>query len=231
MAFVRQLLLAFTVALCLASAAEMTFTADRFRISAGESATLSWQATPTQKTVLLGTGEVVPSGSMQISPTSTSSYTLVSDGPEGFSARTVTVEVTGARGAYFPSDEEQYRYPLSDQRTVHSRGDFLQEIFRLLQNDLAFSVRTYTAGNGVVIFLTNAAERGDLVTADERRRIRARRISFRLEVADRADQLAYTIKSLIEFQLRAEETWRKESQETWYQQKGRELLNRLASLP
>ena len=231
MAFLRQLLLALTAALCLASATELKFAADRSRISSGESATLNWQATPDQKTVLLGTGEVGPSGSLRISPAFTSSYTLVSDGPEGFSASTVTVEVTGMRGTDFPTDEEQYRYPLSDQRSVQSRVDFLQEIFRLLQSDLAFSVRTYTASNGDVVFLTNAAERADLVAVDERRRMRARRISYRLEVADRAGQLAYTIKLLIEFQLRAEETWRKESQEGLYQQNGRELLNRLAKLP
>ena len=231
MTFLRQLLLAVTAALYLARATELKFTADRSRISSGESATLSWQAKPGQKTVLLGSGEVGPSGSLRISPASTSSYTLVSDGREGFSARTLTVEVTGVRGTDFPTNEEQYLFPLSDQRSVHSRVDFLQEIFRLLQDGLSLSVRTYTASNGAVVFLTNAAERAELVAADERRRLRARRISYRLEVADRAGQMAYTLKLLIEFQLRAEETWRKENKEGLYQENGRELLKRLAKLP
>jgi hypothetical protein len=141
------------------------------------------------------------------------------------------VEVEGIRGTDFPSNEDQFGYPLSGQHGVHSKSEFLQETFNLLQNDLSFSVRTFTVEDGSVVFLTNSSERGDLIDADERRRVRARRISYRLEVADRPGQLAYTIKSLIEFQLRAEETWRKESREDLYQRKSKELLTRLSSLP
>jgi hypothetical protein len=231
MALSRQIFLATMAASCIARGAELQFSATPPHIGPGESATLNWRAPPGRKTVLLGTGDVAPSGSIQVSPPSTSSYTLVSDGPDGFSARTITIEVGGSRGADFPSDEAQFRYPLSDRRAVHSKSEFLEKAFSLLQNELAFSVRTYTEENGVIVFLTNSAEQADLVGADERRRMRARRISFRLEVADRPGQLAYTIKSLIEFQLRAEETWRKDDREDLYRRKGGDLLMRLAGIP
>jgi len=231
---VPPLLARFTIVVILTAAAksaELQFSAEKPRIAAGESTTLTWKATPGQKTILLGTGDVAATGSLSVSPSVTSNYTLLLDTASGLFARTLTIEVTGARGTDFPADEEQFRYPLSDQRAVRSPSAFLQEIFRLLQNDLAFSVRTYTAENGVVVFLTNLSTQADLISDAERRRLRARRIAYRLEVADRSGQLAWTVKSLIESQLRAEETWRKESDEALYQRKGRDLLSRLAGLP
>jgi hypothetical protein len=231
MAISSKLPIALISVVCLTQAAELKFTTEQSRIAAGESATLNWEDAPGQKTVILGKGDVERSGSMKVAPQSTSSYTLVSEGPSGFNAKTVTIEVEGLRGTDFPSNEDQFGYPLSGQRGVRSKGEFLQETFNLLQNDLSFSVRTFTVEGGTVVFLTNSSERGDLIGADERRRIRARRISFRLEVADRPGQLAYTIKSLIESQLRAEETWRKEGREDLYQRKNKELLARLSSLP
>ena len=154
----------------------------------------------------------------------------MADERSGLLARTLTVEVEGTRGVDFPSDEEQFRYPLSDRREVPSASNFLDGVHRLLQHDLGFSVKAYTLDGGVFVFLTNSSERSDLVGDEERRRMRARRISYRLEVQGQGGRLAYTLKTLIEFQLRAEETWRKEGREDLYQRKGSELLARLSAL-
>jgi hypothetical protein len=211
-------------------AADLQFSAAPQRINSGASVVLHWDAGSASSVILLGHGKVDPSGSLTVAPIETTLYTLVADGSSGLLVRTLMVEVQGARGVDFPSNEEQFRYPLSDRRKIRSQSAFLDGIHRLLQHDLGFSVKAYSVDGGVFIFLTNSSERPDLVGDDERRKMRARRISYRLEVQDQGGRLAYTLKTLIEFQLRAEETWRKEGREDLYQRMGADLLARLALL-
>lgn len=210
-------------------AADVQLSAEPQLINSGATAVLHWNAPSASNVILLGHGKVDPSGSLAVSPRETTLYTVVADGPAGLLAKTLSIEVQGARGVDFPSDQEQFRYPLSDRRKVRSESAFLDGVHRLLQNDMGFSVRAYSVG-GVFVFLTNSSERPDLVGDDERRRMRARRISYWLDVQDQGGVLAYTLKTLIEFQLRAEETWHKEGREDLYQRKGADLLTRLSAL-
>src|SRR2546421_9614159 len=156
-------------AACLLSASGLKLVAKPQRISAGESATLEWQAPPSANVVLIGAGRVEPSGSHVVSPAQTQNYTIVAESRAGMLVQSVTVEVSGSRGVDFPTDDSQYRFPLSVERAVQSKAAFLESVHRLLQNDLGFSVKTYSQRNNEVVFLTNSGERGDLVGADERR--------------------------------------------------------------
>lgn len=227
----NRLTLAFAVGASLAFAAELDFSAAAGRIAAGQSTTLNWRIPPEQRVVLLGKGSVAASGELGISPSETTSYTIVAEGPAGFLSKTITVEVAGSRGVDFPSEEEQFRYPLSDEHAVKSKTAFLDSVHRLLQGDLGFSVKNYSLNDGTIVFLTNSSVRADLVDPPESRRLRARRIAYRLEVKDRTDRVASTVQMLIEYQLRAEETWRKEGREDLYRRKGSELLTRLSAIP
>jgi hypothetical protein len=215
---------------CLSFAADLQFFTRQQRISAGDAATLEWKIPPPAKVALIGVGPVETSGTLNVSPVQTMSYTLVAESPSGLIAKSLTIEVGGSRGTDFPADDSQFRFPLSVERVVQSKAAFLDSVHRVLQNDLLFSVKTYSQKPSEVVFLTNSGERSDLVSPDERR-LRSRRISYRVLIEDRPSRLYCTIDSLIEYQLRAEETWRKENREDLYRRKGSDLLGRITSIP
>jgi len=225
--------LAFIVAsLCVSRSAELHFKTDSSQIEAGSSAKLQWNAQAAEdKLVILGVGPVPSTGSIAVSPKRHTNYTLIDETAHGFVARTVEVEVLGSRGADFPPDPDQFRYPLSGQRAVHSKADFLAAVFGVLQNDLNFTVRTSSLNPADVEYLTNLSERADLVDASDGNRLRGRRIAYLVNVQDQPAGVYCTVKSYIQFRLRAEDTWRPESREDLYQRKDRELLNRLQALP
>ena len=211
--------------------ADIEFSAAPAAVAPGATAHLSWSAPAGNKAVVLGVGEVPHSGSLDVSPKASTAYTLVVEGPQGFSAKTVKVDVQDVRGVDMPSDYDLYRYPLSTERAVPAKTAFLSAVFRVLQDDLNFSVRTSALNPGDVQYVTNSSERSDLVDPPDSRRMRARRISYLVEVQDRPSGVACIVKALIEFQLRAESTWRVEGREDLYQRKCRELLTRLAQIP
>jgi len=166
-----------------------------------------------------------------VSPKRHTNYTIIDESPHGFVARTVEVEVLGSRGTDFPPDPDQFHFPVSEQRTVRSRADFLAAVFGVLQNDLNFIVRTSSLNPADVQYLTNLSERADLVDSIDGNRLRGRRIAYLVDVQDQSAGIYCTVKSDIQFRLRSEDTWRPESREDLYQRKDREMLNRLKALP
>jgi hypothetical protein len=226
----KLLALGLPSAACLLFAADLQFFAKQQRISAGEPATLEWRIPFAAKVLLIGVGPLEGSGSRVVTPATTTSYTLIAESSSGLLIKSVTVEVGGSRGTDFPTDDSLFRFPLSAERPVRSKVAFLEGVHGALQNDLGFSVKTYSPKQDAVVFVTNSGERSDLVGPDERR-YRARRISYRVLIEDRPSRLSYTIESLIESQLRAEETWRKENREDLYRRKGADLLTRLTAIP
>jgi peptidoglycan-associated lipoprotein len=72
-----------------------SFTAEPRTIERGQSATLRWAAAnATDMTIDQGLGAVTASGSRQVFPSATTTYTLSVRGPGGTDSRSVTVEVT-----------------------------------------------------------------------------------------------------------------------------------------
>ncbi len=218
-------------ALCVARGADLHFKTDSSRIEAGASAKLQWDAQATDKLVILGVGPVPSTGSIAVSPKRHTNYTIIDESPHGFVARTVEVEVLGSRGTDFPPDPDQFHFPVSEQRTVRSRADFLAAVFGVLQNDLNFIVRTSSLNPADVQYLTNLSERADLVDSIDGNRLRGRRIAYLVDVQDQSAGIYCTVKSDIQFRLRSEDTWRPESREDLYLRKDREMLNRLKALP
>jgi len=218
-------------ALGTARGADFQFKVNASRIEAGTSAMLQWDAQAEDKLVILGVGPVPSKGSFAVSPKRHTNYTLIDESAHGFVARTVVLEVVGSRGTDFPPDADQFRYPVSEQRTVHSRAAFLAAVFGILQDDLNFIVRTSSLNPADVEYLTNLSERADLVDATDGNRLRGRRMAYLVDVQDQPSGVYCTVKSYIQFRLRAEDTWRPESREDLYQRKDHELLNRLKALP
>jgi peptidoglycan-associated lipoprotein len=72
-----------------------TLTAEPSRIEAGQSATLRWSTTNANDiTISGGVGTVSASGSQQVSPIDTTTYTLSAVGPNGKTSATATVTLT-----------------------------------------------------------------------------------------------------------------------------------------
>jgi len=71
------------------------FSAEPSTIEKGQSSTLSWSiSNATDMSIDHGIGAVQSSGSRQVFPTTTTTYTLTANGPSGSDTRSVTVNVT-----------------------------------------------------------------------------------------------------------------------------------------
>src|SRR5438128_3578289 len=76
-----------------ASAPKITFTATPDTISAGSAATLSWNVTGAVTVAIDGVGTVKSVGSTQVTPATTTTYTLHAAGAGGQAQATATVSV------------------------------------------------------------------------------------------------------------------------------------------
>ncbi|HEX5227079.1 MAG TPA: peptidoglycan-associated lipoprotein Pal [Bryobacteraceae bacterium] len=94
-----------------------SFTAEPSTIEAGQSSTLRWSTTgATDMNIDHGVGAVQSSGSRQVFPRSTTSYTLTVRGPGGMDSRSVTVELANA-----PPPPPPTRTPQVDGGTLLSQ--------------------------------------------------------------------------------------------------------------
>jgi len=74
---------------------EITFSAGPSTILLGESSTLQWSTNDTDSvSIAPGIGTVAPSGSVSVTPASTTEYTLIATGPGGVTEARTTVSVT-----------------------------------------------------------------------------------------------------------------------------------------
>ncbi len=94
-----------------------TLTAEPNRIEAGQSATLRWSTTNANDiTISGGVGTVSATGSQQVSPIDTTTYTLTAVGPNGRTSATATVTITAP-----PPPPVQPRPAVSSIGTLESR--------------------------------------------------------------------------------------------------------------
>jgi len=73
----------------------VTISADPETIQAGESSTLTWSSTNADSAVIdQGVGTVATNGSVTVSPTETTTYTISVTGPGGTATADVTVNIS-----------------------------------------------------------------------------------------------------------------------------------------
>jgi hypothetical protein len=74
----------------------MSFTAEPVNLKPGESALLTWATeNPNGVTIDQGVGRVTPRGTIKVTPTATTTYTLTLNGADGTLTRAITVNVAG----------------------------------------------------------------------------------------------------------------------------------------
>jgi hypothetical protein len=232
---------------------QMDFSTAPNVIASGETAKLTWKVEGFERAYIVGEGRVSSEGVKTVRPTQTTDYILLAEGPHGTISKAIHLEVKGSRGGEDSCQQEmsKFKHPVTVEREVRSVIDDVEKVFRLLQNDLTFSVQaSKPLHKSILIFLTNCSQRGELVATNERQ-IGARRISYRVEMS--ADSMAetenslstlksskpaasgftkvtYEIQALVEYRRRIESTWRMEDREEIYANVVQDLQNRIASL-
>jgi peptidoglycan-associated lipoprotein len=150
-----------------------TFQAEPSTIERGQSATLRWAITgdTTEISITPQIGSVASSGSRQVFPTNTSTYTLRASGPGGTDSRTVTVNVAAAAGPPAPPAKEQARprrtlteVLASDVQDVlfdYDKSDIREDARAILtRNADALKTVLQEYGNASVVIEGHADERG-----------------------------------------------------------------------
>src|SRR6266849_2118900 len=123
-----------------------TLTASPDTIDKGQSSTLTWQTTNATDVGIDGIGAVQPSGTQQVSPAGTTTYTLTAKGPGGTQTASATVTVNApppppppappslteeqlfaqnVKDIYFDYDKSDVR--ASEQASIQADAAFLQQ--------------------------------------------------------------------------------------------------------
>ncbi len=127
------------------SAPTATLTASPDTIDKGQSSTLTWQVSNATDVGIDGIGAVQPSGTQQVTPAATTTYTLTAKGPGGTQTATATVTVNApapppttapslteeqlfaqnVKDIYFDYDKSDVR--ASEQSSIQADAAFLQQ--------------------------------------------------------------------------------------------------------
>lgn len=196
-------------------------------IEAGAEAVLSWRVDNATQVFILGLGRFGAEDSIVVSPTTTTTYTLVAEGSFGVVTKQAILTVEGGSrgGLDLPMDFERFEYPLRIKWEGPSFVDFLDHVHGVLQDSMRFSVHAFQTPDERVTFVTNLSNRSHLVREGESR-IARRRLSYLIE-AEAPDSasgpIRYTLKTLIEYQRRIERTWRPEHDETMHRAEAERL--------
>lgn len=112
-------------------------------IQQGQSTTLTWKTTNANDITLKGLGEVPPSGSRNVAPNTSSTYTLVAKGPGGTQDATTRVTVNPTPGAQVtqppqPSEEDLIGKNVKDVFFDFDKANIRSDEVSVTANDAKF---------------------------------------------------------------------------------------------
>lgn len=112
-------------------------------IQQGQSTTLSWQTQNASDITIQGLGTVPASGSRSVSPSSSTTYTLVAKGPGGSqdSSARVTVNTAVSNASPSPSDEDLFAKNVRDVLFDYDKADIRSDQTPTAQNDASFLLK------------------------------------------------------------------------------------------
>jgi len=119
-----------------------SLTADPNTIQKGQSTTLSWQTSNATDVSIDGIGAVQPSGSQQVTPADSTTYTLTAKGAGGTQTATARVTVTAPPPPPppppSPTEEELFAQNVQDIYFDYDKADIRGDQQSALQGDIAF---------------------------------------------------------------------------------------------
>ena len=117
-----------------------TLAANPSIIQQGQTTVLTWQTSDATEIAIAGLGTLPPSGSRQVTPDASTTYTLVATGPggtKGASAR-VTVNPSIANATSSPSDEDLFRRNIKDVFFDYDKANIRPDEVPTTQNNATF---------------------------------------------------------------------------------------------
>jgi peptidoglycan-associated lipoprotein len=125
-----------------AAAPTATLSANPETVEKGSSTTLTWQTSNATDVSIDGVGAVQASGSQQVTPTDSTTYTLNAKGPGGTQTATARVTVTQPPPPPPPppsaTEEELFSQNVKDVYFDYDKGDVRADQQSALQGDIAF---------------------------------------------------------------------------------------------
>ncbi len=209
---------------------QASFGVEPREISIGGSANLTWNFPAAERAYLSNVGIVRDprGGTMTVAPTETTDYVIIMERGGEPTIMSTRLIVRGSKGT-----ESDWPTPLFTAYVVPIR-----ESSALKLVDLACRVRKILQGkfdmhqtseDGKFDFYTAFAERSDLTSADERRRLR-RRIAFRVELSKPAGRkVEIEVRAAIQYRVVIDRRWFNEnpSSSTYYQIENEALISEI----
>lgn len=117
-----------------------TLAANPSAVQQGQSSVLRWQTSNANEINIAGLGALPPSGSRSVTPSASTTYTLVAKGPGGTSdaSARVTVNAASASAAPSPSDEDLFSRNVKDVFFDYDKYAIRPDEAQTVQNDGAF---------------------------------------------------------------------------------------------
>ena len=117
-----------------------TLAANPSVVQQGQSSVLTWQTSNANEINIAGLGTLPPSGSRSVTPSASTTYTLVAKGPGGTSdaSARVTVNAASASAAPSPSDEDLFSRNVKDVFFDYDKYAIRPDEAQTVQNDGAF---------------------------------------------------------------------------------------------
>jgi peptidoglycan-associated lipoprotein len=125
-----------------AAAPTASLSANPNTVQNGQSTTLSWETSNATDVSIGGIGAVQPTGSQQVTPADSTTYTLTAKGPGGTQTATARVTVTAPPPppppAVGPTEEELFAQNVQDIYFDYDKGDIRADQQTALQGDIDF---------------------------------------------------------------------------------------------
>ena len=205
---------------------QIKYQASPAAIFVGEATQLRWNIKAGSKAYISNIGRVALSGTQTVSPEKTTEYTLIEEGSSGIAAKTIIVEVKGARGKDAFPDPDKFGFKYNYKLSATSFPEALNQIHNLMQDGLKFTLDEYYDWHeGQAIFITMLSKKAGLVQPGEKRAA-ARRIAYMIKVkkpSSGSDELSFSIDAYIEYRRRSEKRWLREENEALAIKKIRQL--------
>lgn len=206
-------LLILACALLTSAQSSVKLTVDHSTIELGDSSRITWKSDG-DSAFLIGVGKVPLSGSTSLQPRVSTDYVLVVARHGVFSYANVSVRVDGEKGLpTFPDpDEFSEDGRITGDEASRSYPDFLDIVFKTLQDKMAFSVRgDHLPRDRFFVFFTNRQIKPELIRPTDRG-IRQRRVAYWMQVHEppKDGPVSFEIRTSVEYQRFGESEWRME---------------------
>jgi hypothetical protein len=218
----------FVLALAIGHFPDDEFTISKSKIRKGEKIQLSWSVADIDSVYISNIGKVKSTGNIYLQPTSSTTYVLTANVDHKITSLLETVSVEGTKGwdESMPNPEF-FKFPIRF-KTKHISLISLQDaVHHVLQDNLKFNVpgESWNRDKTTYTFVTNSTIKPFLVHHSEKN-VSQRRVAYMVAITN-ADNPECTVTTHIEYRLKLEETWRKESSDMIHRRASDEFVKAL----